>query len=174
LPVAPSAHEYPYVRGVRHDLTFLCPNGAVVLAFPCSARPCSVGSRSELRRLSAALETETDWRWRSFRPLCLLFAPRRGELLTAQWDHVDLEQRVWFMPTTKNKGAMHCRYQTPRSPSSRRCRARVNRPDCFPASRGRHLREVKTAWKRLCVGRRDRLSAARPETDLGHVYGQRR
>jgi integrase len=58
-------------------------------------------SPAELARVNEALVAEPDWRWRSLFPLLLLLGSRRGELLAAKWEHVDLDQRIWRIPTSK-------------------------------------------------------------------------
>src|SRR5260370_30570037 len=58
-------------------------------------------SPDELKRTLAAIEQESDWRWRAYFKLSLLLGPRRGELLCARWPHVDLAAPTWRLPTPK-------------------------------------------------------------------------
>jgi integrase len=58
-------------------------------------------SPEEVRRVNEALASEPNLYWRAYFPLSLLLGTRRGELLTAQWEDIDLEQKVWRISSTK-------------------------------------------------------------------------
>jgi integrase len=58
-------------------------------------------SPEEVRRVNEALASEPNLYWRAYFPLSLLLGTRRAELLTAQWKDINLEQKVWRIPTTK-------------------------------------------------------------------------
>lgn len=58
-------------------------------------------SAKEVERLVVALESSRNRQLRNIVPLLLLTGARKTELLTAEWRHVDLERRAWFIPTTK-------------------------------------------------------------------------
>jgi integrase len=55
----------------------------------------------EVRRLNDALLSEPNPYWRAFFPLSLLLGTRRGELLSARWEHVDFNARTLRLPETK-------------------------------------------------------------------------
>jgi integrase len=55
----------------------------------------------ELVKLNDALRDEPDWRWRAYFPLALMLGTRRGELCSARWEDVDLNQRTIRLPETK-------------------------------------------------------------------------
>ena len=63
-------------------------------------------STSELARIDQALESETNVYWRAYFRLSLLLGSRRSELLRARWEHVNLTDAVWTLPTTK-AGRIH-------------------------------------------------------------------
>ena len=55
----------------------------------------------EAERLFKALDASESPQLKSIVMLLLLTGARKTELLTAEWRHVDLERRAWFIPTTK-------------------------------------------------------------------------
>jgi integrase len=64
-------------------------------------------SAEELDRLLKAAETSLNPRLRDILALLSLTGARVGELLCAELHHIDIEQRVWFIPTTKNGSSRH-------------------------------------------------------------------
>lgn len=58
-------------------------------------------SAKEVERLFRALDASESPQLKSIVMLLLLCGARKTELLTAEWRHVDLERRAWFIPTTK-------------------------------------------------------------------------
>ncbi|QXQ06831.1 tyrosine-type recombinase/integrase [Sphingosinicellaceae bacterium] len=64
-------------------------------------------SAKEADRLFAALNASDNPQLRSIVALLLLTGARKTELLTAQWQHVDLERKAWFIPTTKTGKPRH-------------------------------------------------------------------
>ena len=59
------------------------------------------------RFLSAALAASENPQLKSIVGLLLLTGARKTELLTARWEHVDLERKAWFIPTTKTGKPRH-------------------------------------------------------------------
>jgi integrase len=64
-------------------------------------------SADEMARLLTAAEASLNPRLRDIIALLGLTGARVTELLTAELRHVDLDRRVWFIPTTKNGTARH-------------------------------------------------------------------
>lgn len=62
---------------------------------------------ADAARLFKALEVSDNTQLKSIVGLLLLTGARKTELLTAQWQHVDLERRAWFIPTTKTGKPRH-------------------------------------------------------------------
>ena len=58
-------------------------------------------SGKEAERLFKALDASESPQLKNIVMLLLLTGARKTELLTAEWRHVDLERRAWFIPTTK-------------------------------------------------------------------------
>lgn len=58
-------------------------------------------STKEVERLVKALDNSRNPQLKNIVLLLLLTGARKTELLTAEWRHVDLERRAWFIPTTK-------------------------------------------------------------------------
>ena len=58
-------------------------------------------SAKEAERLFKALDASESPQLKSIVMLLLLTGARKTELLTAEWRHVDLERRAWFIPTSK-------------------------------------------------------------------------
>lgn len=58
-------------------------------------------SADDARRLLAATEESLNPQLKNIIGLLLLTGARKTELLTAQWQHLDLDRRTWHIPTTK-------------------------------------------------------------------------
>lgn len=58
-------------------------------------------SAAEAKRLLAEAEKSANPQLKNIVGLLLLTGARKTELLTAQWQHIDLERRTWHIPTTK-------------------------------------------------------------------------
>lgn len=61
----------------------------------------------EAARLFKALEASENPQLKAIVGLLLLTGARKRELLNAQWQHVDLNRRAWFIPTTKTGKPRH-------------------------------------------------------------------
>ncbi|WP_238560230.1 tyrosine-type recombinase/integrase [Sphingomonas sp. Mn802worker] len=61
----------------------------------------------EAARLREAASASKNKQLRPIVDLLLLTGCRVGELLKARWEHVDLERRVWFIPTSKTGKPRH-------------------------------------------------------------------
>lgn len=62
---------------------------------------------AEADRLFQALEASDQPQLKPIVELLLLTGARKRELLDAQWQHVNLERRAWFIPTTKTGKPRH-------------------------------------------------------------------
>jgi integrase len=59
-------------------------------------------SKEEIDRLLAVLDEP---RWQTIRPIILIAlatGARRGEVMRAEWDHIDLDKATWLIPETKS------------------------------------------------------------------------
>lgn len=61
----------------------------------------------EAARLLKATEASINPQLSSIVGLLLLTGARKTELLTAQWQHIDPDRRVWFIPTSKTGQSRH-------------------------------------------------------------------
>lgn len=61
----------------------------------------------EAERLFAALKASGDPQVSRIVALLLLTGARKTELLTAQWQHVNLDRKAWYIPTTKTGKPRH-------------------------------------------------------------------
>lgn len=61
----------------------------------------------EVQRLVAAVKASDNSQLQYIVPLLLLLGCRKRELLDSQWDHFDLERRVWRIPLSKTGKARH-------------------------------------------------------------------
>jgi integrase len=61
----------------------------------------------EAARLLEATSASINPQLRNIVGLLLLTGARKTELLTAQWQHIDLDRRVWFIPTSKTGKSRH-------------------------------------------------------------------
>lgn len=64
-------------------------------------------STEDAEGLLIALEWSENPQLKSIVGLLLLTGARKTELLTARWEHVDLNRRAWFIPTTKTGKPRH-------------------------------------------------------------------
>ena len=55
----------------------------------------------EMRRINEAFLKEHDPRWCALFPLLLHTGARLSEVLFAEWQQVDFEQRLFYLPITK-------------------------------------------------------------------------
>lgn len=64
-------------------------------------------SPADAQRLQAAVANSRNKQLKYIVALLLLTGARSGELLKAEWQHVDLERRSWLIPTSKTGKARH-------------------------------------------------------------------
>lgn len=64
-------------------------------------------SAKDAERLFTALDASDNPQLKSIVALLLLTGARKTELLTAEWRHIDLDRRAWFIPTTKTGKPRH-------------------------------------------------------------------
>jgi integrase len=107
----------------------------------------------ELARLLAALDGYRDQRTAAIFKLLLLTGARRGEVLSMQWQDVDLSAGSWTKPHGRTKQKE--RHVIPLSAAARAILAGL-KPEqsgfIFPAGRGAsgHMRTVEKPWKTIC------------------------
>jgi integrase len=109
-------------------------------------------SPQELTRVNEALLAEPDWRWRNYFPLLLLLGARKSELLRARWEHVDLEQRLWLIPTSKTDLSRFVPLPAPAVQIIERLSSRGQSDWLFPvrvASSSGHTENAGVAWRRI-------------------------
>jgi integrase len=108
---------------------------------------------NELARLLAALDGYRDQRRAAIFKLLLLTGARRGEVLSMQWQDVDLGAGTWTKPHGRTKQKE--RHAIPLSAAARTVLAGL-KPEqsgfIFPAGRGAsgHMRTVEKPWKTVC------------------------
>ena len=128
-------------------------------------------SAEELGRLTMALASAKDQQAADIVRMLLLTGARRGEVLAAKWDNIDLVAGTWSKPaaTTKQK----TEHQVPLSAAARalltdlRMRSPANAEWLFPASDGAPRKDIRDAWEAIC--RASEIKAARAH-DLRHTY----
>jgi integrase len=108
-------------------------------------------SPDELKRVNDALLQEPSEYWRAYFPLVCMLGPRKSELLAAKWADVDLEQRTWRLPMTKAGRSHLLPLPEPAVVILEKLPSRGKSEWVFPSGRSKcgHLREVKSAWKRI-------------------------
>jgi integrase len=108
---------------------------------------------NELARLLAALDGYRDQCTAAIFRLLLLTGARRGEVLSMQWQDVDLGAGTWTKPHGRTKQKE--RHTVPLSAAARNILAGL-KPEqsgfIFPAGRGAsgHMRTVEKPWKTIC------------------------
>lgn len=128
-------------------------------------------SPDEVRRLNDALADEPDWRWRAFFPLSLYTGARKTELLSARWEHIDLERRTLTLPAAKTKGGrtVVLPLSQPAIEILTAMPSRENSPWLFPGvGASGHVESPKIVWKKLI--KRAGLVDVRPH-DLRRTVG---
>ena len=70
---------------------------------------------------------------------------RRGEIVGLQWEHVDLDRRIAYLPLTKNGSSREVPLSTKAAHVLARQRQRNDAPSPFPVS----ANDFRLAWDRL-------------------------
>jgi integrase len=107
-------------------------------------------SADELRRFFDAIEPEKTV-FRDFFWMLLLTGARKSNLLAMRFSQVNQEEKVWRIPTTKNKAPLSVPL-VPEAVEILEARRRSIEGDwVFPARCGKkpHITEPKEAWKRI-------------------------
>jgi integrase len=109
----------------------------------------------ELARLTQALAAHPDQTAANVIRLLLLTGARRGEVLSARWDHFDLTTGVWTKPSSHTKQKKI--HRVPLSGPARQLLADLyaaRTPDAayiFPSGRsGQHREGIRRAWTHVC------------------------
>lgn len=127
-------------------------------------------SADELGRLTTALANARDQQSADIVRLLLLTGARRGEVLTAEWSHIDLDTGTWRKPAATTK--TNTEHEIPLSQAARvlltnlRQRSPKDATWLFPAKDGGHRKDIKDTWAGIC---RDAGIKARAH-DLRHTY----
>lgn len=105
----------------------------------------------ELKRALVAIDGEPDWRWKAYFKLALLLGPRRSELLSARWVDIDLQTRIWRLPTTKAGRSHLLPLPTPAVTILESLPSRGQSEWLFPSTRAAsgHLEEPRKVWQRI-------------------------
>lgn len=106
----------------------------------------------QLRALFQALDEEASEAAAGAIALLAATGARRGEALTARWEHIDLDRRIWTVPVAKSGRRRHI----PLSDLALRILGRQRRvagsPWVFPGTfSDRHLEGVRKAWERVKI-----------------------
>jgi integrase len=112
----------------------------------------------ELQRLLQVLSAHPNQHSANAVRLLLMTGSRRGEVLSAKWDHIDLERGVWTKPSahTKQKREHHIPLSAPvqallSAMKSRRDGERDKSAFLFPSPAGdTPQRELKRFWRTVC------------------------
>ena len=127
-------------------------------------------SAEELGRLTIALKNCKDQQSADIVRMLLLTGARRGEVLAAKWDDIDLDAGTWRKPGSATK--QKTEHEVPLSAAARtllkdlQARSAPKAVWLFPARDG-HRKDIKDTWARLC--RAADIKAARAH-DLRHTY----
>jgi integrase len=126
-------------------------------------------SGDEMARLTAALSEYPHRPAADAIRLMLLTGARRGEVLSATWDQLDLAAGIWTKPasTTKQQRDHVVPLSAPARQVLASIRARTEGPYVFPAREDGPRRNLKRHWARLC--RTADITGLRMH-DLRHSY----
>lgn len=90
-----------FSQAIAHEL-HPGPNPAAgIECFPEESRDRRL-SAAEVPRLIAALETEPNVTLRDFIFILFFTGARRSNVLAMRWDEIDMDERIWRIPMTKN------------------------------------------------------------------------
>lgn len=116
--------------------------------------PCKGVTRNrEHGRRTAALAGDPNQLAANILRLLLLTGARKGEVLSAQWDQIDLAAGVWTKPHTMTK--QERKHAIPLSAPARQLLERLHKrsggsPWVFPGRDGGAREDLKYAWARIC------------------------
>jgi integrase len=149
----------------------------------CIANPCKGIERNheekrkrylsgdEIVRLTEVLNKYPDRQVSDIVRMLLLTGARKGEVLSARWDELDLEQAVWSKPasTTKQKSDHTVPLAAPvlQLLTDIRAKAKKDSPWVFPGRKGEHRQTIADDW--LQIRREASLGSARVH-DLRHSF----
>ncbi len=127
-------------------------------------------SPEELARLTVALAEHPEQTSANVIRLLLLTGARRGEVLSATWEQIDLEAGTWTKPSALTK--QRSEHRVPLSAAARRLladmKATADGPYLFPGKTPEEpLRDVKHFWAAVC--RKAEIRGCRVH-DLRHTY----
>jgi len=104
----------------------------------------------ELPRLMEALKGEENFYIRAAFLVCLFTGARRGEVLGARWEDINLDEGVWRIPETKARRSHLLPLPGPVRELLRNLPVMADNPFVFPGRRANsHLVCVSKAWSRI-------------------------
>lgn len=104
----------------------------------------------ELPRFFKALEDDTSVDFKHFVLLSLLTGVRRGNVLEARWEHINLDIQLWNLPDTKNGDPLNV-HLVPEAIEILMERNPQAKGFIFPSeSACGHMTPPKERWRRLC------------------------
>lgn len=164
------SHLYTWSRGV--DL-IACDNPAAGLRGEPEAPRERRFTNDEIRRLLAAIAEEPDPIWQGFFLLSMLTGCRRGELLAARWDWVQLDHSPPVLNLPRGTTKQRREHRVPLSSESvqvlEQLPSRRASNFLFPSANGGFRRDPKRAWAAV----RERAGLADVHLhDLRHLIGQ--
>jgi len=124
----------------------------------------------EFRRLTVALAEHPNQQAANVIRLLLLSGARRGEVLGARWDQLDLQEAVWTKPSAHTKQRKE--HRTPLSSAARQLLVELKASSesewVFPSHTGNGpLTDIKKSWASICKAAG--ISGVRVH-DLRHSY----
>ncbi|PZM81514.1 MAG: hypothetical protein DKT66_20120 [Candidatus Melainabacteria bacterium] len=118
-------------------------------------------SQEETLRLLEVLKTRSDYQ-RDIVMLALFTAARKGNILAAQWNEIDLDNRIWRIPAHKSKSGNELVLALTESAVSLLVRRKIavsSSPWVFPSlpdicgrkSASGHIENFNKAWREICA-----------------------
>src|SRR5262249_26963464 len=106
----------------------------------------------ELDRLTAVLSTYPNRQAADIVRLLLLTGARTGELFSARWDQIDIEQGIWIKPSshTKTKRAHRLQLSAPALQVLAEMKAKARSDYLLPGKGTDHVTDIKKAWAAIC------------------------
>jgi integrase len=106
----------------------------------------------ELDRLTATLNIYPDWQVANIVRLLLLTGARCGEVFSARWDQIDIEQGLWIKPSshTKTKRTHRLQLSAPALQLLAEMKEKARGDYLFSGKGTDHVVDIKKAWASIC------------------------
>jgi integrase len=125
-------------------------------------------SQDQLKVLFRALDEEPNQVAAGLIAFLAATGARRGEAMTARWEHIDLDRRLWTVPMSKSGRRRHIPLSDGALLVLQRLPGEPGSPWVFPGAKGKPIGCVRKAWTRIKA--RAGIPADMRIHDLRHTF----